>query len=680
VTINQTYWCADPDPDSFSKELMQRVNHDSLLPSVAYQGYRANLLLAYGHQYSSIGNPQGMSSGSTMSRGGEQGELLEYKVPILRSYVSAKSNIIAAPGLIWGCTAINSDSKSMAAATLGNQILEYLWKSGPYGTLCVDRVTDACWFGESFVYAPWDKDAGDPIAAHQGKVFFQGDITPFALQSWDVMRDPNAKAYDQCEWYAVRLYDNRFNLLAKVTDPELQQKILSCQPQTVDWSPSGLIRGVGSALNTDLLPVYKFLHKVTPAMPQGRMATVLGNGIVLDDAPLPQCYRKQLPLHRMVLSEITNTPYPYSEAFDAMGSAELHDSLQCTLATNSTTFGVPLISAESNSNLPVDQIGNGPRVIYRPPGTNPPVPLNFLPATPQMYQHTNELKQNMRSILNLNDMAVGQPESKQPNAQYAALLASMAVQANSKAQGNYVAFVQSIGKNVLKIFQQFATQKRKLALQGQRAPNQYTTSEFDQNDIASVGDVYVSVGNPLSQSPAGRMQLADMYSQRGFIQVPEQLQSIVETGLMTPLTQDLRNELLAIAEENEQLLKGNCAEVGSQDPKAATVQLWQSGTIHIREHKGLLYQPESRANPQISKAIQAHLQAHLDLLLNTDPRVLQVIGQAIPPPALPMPTAPGSEQSSPGGALPPVLGAAPEVEPITNPANGQPFSQTTPPL
>jgi hypothetical protein len=158
--------------------------------------------------------------------------------------------------------------------------------------------------------------------------------------------------------------------------------------------------------------------------------------------------------------------------------------------------------------------------------------------------------------LGLNDVAMGEAPTGTPNAQAWALLSTASITANSGGQRSWVAGVRSIGRSMLAIFKAKASQLRKTAVVGVHGAAVPKQEEWDQSDFEGIDDVTVDIANPLSQTAAGRIQVAQMFQEAGFIQTPEQLAMVIETGSLQPMTQILRNELIYTAFENEQILKG----------------------------------------------------------------------------------------------------------------------------
>ncbi len=657
IPVDSEYWCAG-DSEEFAKSYFARLGTQSQGGSY---GYLSRLqLLAHRHFYGSL--PSGyvgdMPSAAEVTRAGDQGSNVELRVNWLRSHANAKHQIIVAPKLAWSCQAINTDSRSMADASRGSDILESMWKQGNFEAQAISCVLGSILYGEEFLFTYWSSVAGEQLAydPESKQYAYEGDITCRNVLPWNIFRDPTANTFDESPWLSARISLDRHELIAEY--PEFKDEILAAASPP----PSTLVNASGVSIavsDPNKVLCHYFFHKRTPALPTGLHAVLLNENCVLQFEPLERCYW-DLPIHRMSAGDLKATPWSYTDFWEAMALQDLATDIQGSLATNIVTFGKQMISAESDQNLPIDQIGNGPLVVYRPKGSPVPVPLQLSASPPEAFKHLDMLKQDQRQILGLNDVSMGEAPTGAPNAQAWALLSTAAITANSGGQRSWVSLVRNVGRSMLNIFKEKVSTKRKIAIIGVHGAAVPKQEEWDKSDFEGIDDVTVEISNPLSQTPAGRLQLAQMYMDRGFVQTPEQLQSVTEIGSLKPMTQVLRDEMIFIAGENEQILKG-------VNPP---VMITDSHQIHIREHKGPTFNADARSIPEAMTAQAAHTKAHIDLLMNTDPRILSILGQAQPPPPAPPPMG-----GPPGPGGPPPGGQGPKPEDIKaamqSPLNGQ---------
>lgn len=629
------YWCCKPS-DEWAKEYFARV-------STYGPGYLARLqFLARRHFYGAlpIDFVGDMPSSGEVTRAGDQGENVELRVNWFRAHVNAKHQIIVAPKLVWGTQATNTDARSMADSSRAASILEYMWKTMPFETKAISAELGALLDGEEFLFTYFNPSAGKAKRYDAGKdvVEYEGDIDCYSIPSWDVFRDPTARSFEESPYRSARRDVNRFQLIAQY--PDMREEILAAPAATMMRQDQG---GVWTmATSTDRVTCHYFFHERRPELPLGLQAVALSPDCVLQFQPLEKCYQTPC-ITQFRAGELKGTPYAYSSTWEAMAPQDLATDIQGSLATNIVTFGKQMISAEADQDLPIDQLGSGPAVLYRPKGSQPPVALQLSASPPEAFEHLDNIKTDQRLILGLNDMAMGEPPQGPPNAQAWALLATANITNNSGEQRDFVGSIRNVGRSILAIVKAKFSTKRKALIVGVHGASVPKQEEFDASDFAGIDDVTVEIDNPLMQSAAGRLQIATMYLDRQFVQSPEQLEQLVTTGKLEPLTQSLRDELIFIAWENEQMLLG----------APVRAMITDSHQMHIREHKAVTFSAEARSNPAIIDAANVHIKEHIDLAMGTDPAILALLGQAAPPPPAGAPADPtqAPKKDSPADVL-----------------------------
>jgi hypothetical protein len=152
--------------------------------------------------------------------------------------------------------------------------------------------------------------------------------------------------------------------------------------------------------------------------------------------------------------------------------------------------------------------------------------------------------------------------------------------------------------------------------------NRTFLKEFTGEDVPSISRIVVDVGNPLSNTIAGRVQMAEQLLQMKAISDPHQYFQVLTTGRLDAMYQTDMAELMLIQSENEVLMDGDKPMISPLD----------SHKSHIMEHRAVLADPELRKDPELVKNTLDHIEEHLNALTNTDPRLLQLIGEAPLPP------------------------------------------------
>jgi hypothetical protein len=207
----------------------------------------------------------------------------------------------------------------------------------------------------------------------------------------------------------------------------------------------------------------------------------------------------------------------------------------------------------------------------------------------------------------------------------------MSLQFVSGLQQSYVQLIEDVGGSLIDMLKDFAAAPRVVQIVGKN--NRPYLKEFTGEDISSISRVIVDMGNPLSRTTAGRVQMADQLLQMKLMKNPEQYFQVINTGRLDVTYQGEQGELLLIQRENEKLLAGE---------KTIATALDQHQQ-HILEHKNVINDPDLREDLSLIQNVQDHIQEHLDFLRNTDPALLQLIGQQPIAPAGMPPQQPGQE-------------------------------------
>ncbi len=638
---SRTYFAAEPS-DRIGQILKAKVDAfaTNKLASELYSRLRKCFLYYYGL------DPSGIHATSAILRGGEQGELADVRVNHARALVNTLLNLIVGPSVVWSVKATNSDFESAGQCVLGNAILEYYWQDRNVGKYAIRACEEAIAFTEGFVFAEWDETLGedygvetDPETGEQSLIK-TGDIRFTNISTWDVIRDPRKKSWDELDWVILRIPKNRHDLAAQ--HPELFEAILDAgddeefRIDRQNYQP-------GDDEVPDDVPVYYFFHKPTPACPQGRETVFINEDCVLRDRPLQY---DRIPLHRVHAADLIGTPFGYSPFLETLGIQELIDSLHSSIATNQTAFATQCIAIAQGSEIPIDQIAGGMRAIYYPPGAQPPQALQLTKSPPEVFQHLKDLKHDQEQLFGLNSVVRGAPEGSSRSGRALALLQSQALQQSSGIQKNWTAFVESIGLAVIKMMQTRATAERRIAISGKN--NRYLDRDepFTSKSIGKISRVQVQVGNPMSQTAAGREEIADKYIQLQLIKSPEQLQQVLDTGRLEPLTQSISNELLLISSENENIAKGI----------SPPVLLHDDHRLHAREHRPAMSNPQARQDEKLLTAGMQHMHDHYSALFGvlepmTDPqyreRMLFMLGLGPEPMPMLPPGAPPPQPTEP---------------------------------
>lgn len=575
----------------------------------------------YGDNYSGNSHQVGFT--------GEQGELSILPVNHFRNIAQHMLVMITANRPTMEARAINTDYKSLSQTYLANGILDYYMREKKLENHIRSVTEMAIVLGSGFLRMEWNATAGDLYDAdpETGEKVNQGEIEFSTHSPFDVVFDGTKDSWNN-EWLIIRGAKNRFNLAAKY--PELREKILS-----IPTKEKGIAYKVTTFSNdsTDDIPVYEFYHARTEAVPEGRYCLFLTPEIILMDIPLPY---KEIPIYRISAGEFLGTPYGYSPMFDVFPIQEGINSLYSTIMTNQSSFGVQNLFVPRDADLNFNSLEGALNIIE---GNTPPIPLNLTQTPEEIFKFLEMLIQSAETISGVNSVARGDPQASLKSGTALALIQSMALQFISGLQNNYVKLIEDAGTGLINILKEYANTPKTVALVGKN--NRPFLKEFTSNDIQAINRVIVSVGNPLSRTTAGRVQMAEQMLQMGLIKNPKEYFQVINTGAIDTMYESDMNELLLIKRENEMLMEG----------QQTIVDMLDSHAMHIQEHRCVMADPDLRSDPELVSNVQAHIQEHIMYLRTVDPDLLMILGQQplqnpMAPQMPPMPMGP----SGPGAA------------------------------
>lgn len=630
------------------------------------------------HRYYFALDPQGFHEAAMIQRGGEQSELSLLKANHFRNLLQHLHVLVTQQKPAFECRAVNTDHASQIQTILGRNILEYYMRECRLASEFRYAAELAIAYSEAYAVVDWDKNAGDDVAADldetgepTGKKIKTGDARVRVFDPINVIRRIWADGTQPTDWHITRHWESRHSVEAQYPDAMAAiSKYSDSQPddRTFYYSYSAL------ALDKDgeHIPVYNFYHRKTPACPNGKYVKFLGPDSVLEygDLELPV-----YPVIPMIPSKQHGTAFGYSVSFDLLCVQEAIDILYSTILSNQSSFGVQNIWMKPGSNLNPIQLAGGLNVLQ---SSEKPEPLNLTNTPPEIFKFLQGVESLSEVLSGVNSVARGQPEANLKSGTALALVASQAVQFSNGLQAAYAQLLEDVGTAILKLLQTHAALPRTAVIAGK--DRKTYLKAFTGDDLNSINRVVVDLGNPVSNTVAGRLQMAQDILQQGGATIQQYIE-VIETGRPEPVTDQKAFQEILINGENEALRDG------SKPVRALAIDMHKE---HIMGHAQVLNGPDERMDEQLSNRVMEHIQEHVQLLRGTDPGLLNLLGQAplapVPPPPappgtvppmqganapqpaahppgppVPPPTGPGAPQPQPGQKMPAPPGSPPEV-------------------
>jgi hypothetical protein len=583
--------------------------------------------------------------------------------------------------------ATNSDHKSQAQTDFCKNILRYEEKEKKLEKKFENSTEISLVLGNAYIAREWDATLGDVYAVDPDTQtpLHKGDMTINVFNPVDCIFEFASDSWENNNWLILRRYMNRWDLIAKFPMFTDQLKTIEVSPETKRHRLGHLL----SEKNDDLIPYYTFYHKKTAAVPNGRMTLFVDDKTCLFDGGLPY---KKIPVSRIAADDQFNTAFSYSVSMDLLPIQKVYNAVCSAVCTNIAAFGVQNVLIPRECGISLTELSDGLNAIYYDATVSQgakPEGLNLLMTKPEMIQFIEYLEGKMAQISGVNDTIQGNPEANLKSGVALAFVASQALTFISPLSRSYNSLMEDTWTGMVELLQEFATTPRMLLISG--LSNKSEAKMFTNKDVADINRVIVEAGNPLTQTLAGRIQIAQDLMQAGLLN-KEEYMTVLQTGQLEPLYAFEKAELLAIKQTIEALQAG----------KPVKGMVTDNHPLYIREMLTILSSPEARTAPNnpVMQNTLAAIQEHLDMWKNMDPAIAAIQNippypQPAPPPPPPPPKTSISMKDLPpagqiqlahqagidltGGTMPPAAPGNPATPPPTgNPGNPAPQGKENP--
>lgn len=548
--------------------------------------------------------------------------------------------------------ATNTDYKSQAQTKVAAGVLDYYAREKKLERYIKAAVEHALVYAESYLAVEWDATAGDDVAADGEQTIKSGEVEFTNFTPIDVIIDFTKTSAVGHNWRITRKFVNKYDVAARY--PELADKIIKT---SVDPMVSKDRRiGTFDYKDSDEIPRYRFYHDKTPAVPEGRFVEFYSSDLVTLDGPLPY---PSMPIYRLAPDELEGTPFGYTVGWDLLALQEAIDGLYSTIITNQSSFGVQNIIMPDGCNIGVEEVLSGLNLIKYDPKTGKPEALNLTNTPKEIFAFISQLEKVMETLAGINSVVRGNPEASLKSGAALALVAAQAIQFNSGLQQSYAQLLEDAGTGVINILKQFPQTPRLALIAGKS--NRTLMQQFTSDDLSEINRVTVDMGNPLSRTTAGKLQIAEDLLNKGLLKTPEEYIQVATTGNLESLLEGEEAQILLIRAENEKLsdesqkvgqepdptwqpdpMNPNPQQPPMRDVSSVVALITDNAILHIKEHQSVLASPEARENPVIVRNTLAHLREHIELLQSGDP-LLAILGQpSLAPQIAPFPGGDGS--------------------------------------
>jgi len=604
---------------------------------------------------------------ASMYKSGEQGELT-------RSFVNHHRNLLlhiktqtTQNKVAFKSQVMNSSSQSSKTVELVNGLAEYYCEDEDYGvdTKAKQATEDCLVFAESSIVGLWNRFKGRPVVADPstGFVYRDGDMDYFNVTPLDQIINTCHQDRDAVQYRIIRRWVNKYDLAAQYPKFSSVVKGMADTEGSYGTKLVTLIRH-----DNETIPLFYCFHAPTSAVPNGRLLIMADPTCIFEDGPLDQGEGKpgydHIPVYDMMVNTMAGSPFGYSVGFDLIPQQQLYNEIYSALASNNINFATQCVMGPKGGNLHYQNLASGMAYIEWDPkmGSNAkPEPLNLLSSKPESYNFLNVIQKNMEILAGIDSLSRGQPDVNVTSGQYAALVTTQSVIFNSGIQKAYARMLKQLMTGTMKTVKKNMIGTKMATIVGPGA--EPVSKEFGNKDL-EIKSVNTELTNPMLQTPAGKMNMADALMKTGLIKDPQAYLQVYTEGDLPMLYNAQDSQLKLIKQENEALMKAMKFGCSVTDMHVT----------HILQHRALIDTMEARVNPNLPYVVAtlAHIQDHLVKLAGgvspitgqlegpINPVLAGIIGDPALPPGTPSQVQlPPQAPPGPGGPVPPPAGGPP---------------------
>lgn len=553
-----------------------------------YSAYWRNLA-AY---YSPLLNPDSFTT--SLNYVGEQGELVKMVNPLARTFVKQFVSLITRQRLSFECTTDVTDADPEQSAKLGKAICNSLVDSQRLDEKQETLAERVAVLGHAFVSCRWKTDAGYIFAVEQAEdgteiPRYSGDVEISLHDYMDGIFDWTIEDWNKLNWFVLKVPMNRWDLVAQ--NPELKEQILALPSMRQNRNLYPNYSFISTYDNSDMVYVYEFYHKPTPAMPRGRMTVYGSSDCVLFDSPDFNPYGK-IPVNIVKYETIAGTGLGYPYLSSLLPCQEMVDMGLSAQATNIQAFGVQNVLVPRGSGLsPISADGMN-WLEYTPAGAEgggKPEALQLTATPPELPNFVNMMNEFMRTNAMIPSTLSGTPPANVTSGAMAATLSTNALEFLSSGTKAITIAFENIMNMAIEWYKKFGTVERIVEIVGD-SQSTYV-KKFTADTLKSIKRIRVRTQSPLLSTVAGRVQLGEaLLNIPNAVKDPSKYVQLLEGSPASVTYEDSYDEQIAVKQEVDALLEGR-----------NVIPHWlENHPLYIKGYKKIVANPAFRLNAKVS--------------------------------------------------------------------------------
>ena len=571
----------------------------------------------------------------------ETGELVDYPAlteyeqrgvynqiaPIYETRLSKLSRV--QPGMI--VRPLTEDTDDITTAELSTKLLKSAFTQQGMTAKQMEAAAWAEICGSVFYKSVWDPRAGRILGYVNGKPVYEGDISVSVVPAYEIFPSscykPTLKEQDSlihARVYSVQEVYDRWGVLVEGR----QLNVLSMEssgmlPGGSGYNPS--MQQIHDRIMKDAVLVLEYYEKPSLDFLNGRHIIVVGDHVAhVGELPyaVGTYYRRDFPFAQQLCLEspgifwgstIIERLIPLQRDYNAVKNRINEHIARMAL-------GNPVVEQGSLVNEELLDVGFQPgMVVEYKVGSQPPDWMKVTEIPQSLFSKLQEMRTEFIDISGVSEMArTSQAPGSISSGTALEILKEQDDTRLTLTAENIRCALQTVGKQWLRLFKQFAVEPRIARVSGDDMGD-VSTLVWRQSDITS-DDVAVDTDNEMTNTPAQRKQLALELMQAGFFADPDTGSMTRETRAKLMQVFKLGNWESAIDMDEMHMARARreCMELEQRIlPKVMELD---EHSMHIREHTryalGANFRRLQERDPERAQAMLAHIEAHKQLAVS----------------------------------------------------------------
>ena len=587
--FNAHYWLARP---AFSKEFAAEVWRRYKKHSEQWTAEGDPIAQAVWKSYRtyhgiSTTNPLAGSADIDLVENGEFGELLSMSINHYRSLIRHKLALNTAQRAAWAPQARTSGADAMKQVRVARSVCDYYWTAKRFDQRNYDQAELMEMAGAGFGVQGWDYNAGFAD---------EGDVWAMTVPPWEMCHQ-DVKSYGDCKIWIFPRWESRADWAARKAEkqPDVARRLWELGVDEMFTCNVKTLRDDVERHETDQIPLLYVYVSPSTSCPQGRLAIIAQDDMVLVDSPMP--FGRVAPVSRMCAAEYSGTAVPLANSWSML---PLMDGLYVAVTALITRldFGaIPDLAIDEDTEFEQGDFG-GLNLLKMGREAQKPTLIDVLQIPSVLPELIKMFVGTMEAITGINSVTRGQPDPNITSGSMAALIQAMSAQYNSAEDRAYNMALGEMGTHLISIVQRMASEGLLVSIAGE--DERYVIQKFRAEELNQITRVEVTVVPALLKTLGGKMQIADKLLDKKLIKHAEDYLAFLETGSLSDVTSPATDQLANIKSENERMRRGESVQVLFTD----------NPYLHMQGHGAELDTDARNEDPEFTQRVAQHIKEH----------------------------------------------------------------------